>query len=692
MRGTYYQTIWRNGKTGETKFYFAPREPCDFAVDGLIVCVGNIGLYAYKMPLQLTGEYKNGVFRVETEKIPDESKEDSKTLLRYLSPELTPSQVNSIAQENIFLHCEQTNALDHFTEAGIDRKTAKRLLNKLLALKGQREMIRCLLKYGVDMDRIESLIKKGITLSQLSRNPYLTFLFHDIDIYCADTFAINYCQLSPYSFQRFNGFVYDALILSRNSGNTCIKLESMLQLIQIRMKKSVYPDIGMSMAILNCCLSGMNEHIVQEIVGNEIYIYERHIWEEEGSLIKNIRRLQTDKQTVIVNPDIEAIEKELGISYTQGQREAFKLLRQSGIKILTGPPGSGKTAVIRGLICAYEKEYGRSKVIRLSATTGRASQVMSNACHKKAETVNKMLDIRAFEGGLSKKDLSHPLQADFVIVDEVSMLGVQLASYLFQAIHSGAILLLVGDKDQLQSVEYGNVLEDLMAIPDMEVYHLTECIRQKGIIAENARKINRGYENLMQDDTFSVLNYTSTAEAKRQILSDTKKGELVLSTIKKGEIGTYQLNHNLQDRTGSICMVYGNIEYRVGNPVIMLKTNYENGYFNGDVGTVISGDGETMVVQFTDKTLSMNRQDIGYMTLAYCVTVHKSQGSESDIVRVILTDEAVGMNTRKILYTAITRAKKKVVIYNVNHSMEQAISNIHERARISILIERYKNF
>lgn len=692
MRGTYYQTIWRNGKTGETKFYFAPTEPCDFAMDGLIVCIGQIGLYAYKMPLQLIGNYQEGIFYVETAEIPIESKEDSKTLLKYLSPELTPTQLNVVAKENLFTFCEQNDAIDTLAKAGIDKRAAKRLLNKLLALKGQKEMIRCLLKYGIPVDRIESLIKKGITLAQLKKNPYLTFLFHDIGIYCADSFAIDYCKISAYSLQRFNGFVYDALILSRSSGNTCIRLESMLQLINVRMKKSVYPDIEMTLAILNCCLSNLYEHIVQEIIGDEIYIYERHIWMEENSLIRNICRLQTDKQKVISNINVDEIEKELGIRYTEGQRRAFQLLNRSGVKILTGPPGSGKTAVIQGMIAAYEKEFGRSKVIRLSATTGRASQVMSNACHKKAETVNKMLDIRAFEGGLSKKDLSHPLQADFVIVDEVSMLGIQLASYLFQAIRSGAILLLVGDKDQLQSVEYGNVLEDLISIPQMEVYHLTESIRQKGTIAENAKKINRGYENLQQDDSFQIFNYASYEAAKKQILSDTKKGELVLSTIKRGEIGTYQLNRALQDKSSTVCMAYGNTQYRIGNPVIMLKTNYDHGYFNGDVGTVISGDGETMVVQFADKKLAMDRQDIGNMTLAYCITVHKSQGSESDIVRVILTDEAAGMNTRKILYTAITRAKKKVVIYNVNHSMEQAIGNIHDRARISILVQRYKMY
>jgi len=287
---------------------------------------------------------------------------------------------------------------------------------------------------------------------------------------------------------------------------------------------------------------------------------------------------------MIENVKVDEIEKHLGIHYNMGQRQAFKLLRTSGVKILTGPPGSGKTALIKGILYAF-REHGK-KAFKLSATTGRASQVMSDACGYPAQTVNKMLDIRPYGEHYASKNLNNPLNAELLIVDEISMIGVELFSFLVQAVKSGTIVLLVGDKDQLQSVEYGNVLDDLIQCGLFEVYRLTEIMRQEGSICENAARINKGIFDLKPDLNFKLWDFQSTEEAFQALLKNFTYDSQILSPVKGGMLGTTHINQSVHKKTGGECLTYGGVDYCIGDRIIMLQTNYDIGYFNGDIGII----------------------------------------------------------------------------------------------------------
>ena len=306
--------------------------------------------------------------------------------------------------------------------------------------------------------------------------------------------------------------------------------------------------------------------------------------------------MQSSKQELEI-PDIEEIEKKLNITYTHGQRKVFQALKTTGIKILDpNAPGSGKTAVIKGLIQKFH-------AVKLSATTGRASQVLMEACQKEATTVHKLLDIRPYGENLTSKNINNPIQAELIIVDEVSMMGLKLASLLLQAVKNTSILLLVGDIDQLQSVEYGNVLSDLIHSGYVETYSLTEVVRQKGSILQNAKLINEGCTSLLVDQDFHYAECQDADEILSLLEENVRVDDQILTTIRKGKLGTRALNEKLQDKKTVYCTSFGDVDYYEKNRIIMTKTSYEAGYFNGDMGIILKMDSKGLAVQFKDKIL-----------------------------------------------------------------------------------------
>lgn len=689
MRGIYYQTLSRDEATGVTEFYVSPTEEVPFVCDGLVRCKGQIGIYAYRMPVYLTGTYQDGVFQVTSDQVPDETEHDMRMLLEYLADgELTEAQKNRILDAgNLFETAKQKNAVDVLVALQIKQNTAKRIIKNIRFLLEREKMTKTLMRQGIPLDRIERLIHKQINLDKLKLSPYLNFLFADIGIYHADAFAVTNCHMNPYAPQRLIGFVYDALMVSRNSGNSCISLPGLLRTIQYRMEKSVYPDAGFNMALLNFCLSEMGDRVTCYQHDNMIYVYETKIYQEETRLISDIERLSNSRTGACKSPDIREVEHTLGIQYTNGQKKCFEALKSSGIKIITGPPGSGKTAVIKGLIQCFQKE--KKGKVKLAATTGRAAQVLGETCGMPAVTVNKMLDIRPFENAVPGKTASEPIQADLLIVDEVSMLGLELASFLFSAVQNKTILILVGDKDQLPSVEYGNVLDDLIQCGKIETFCLTEVLRQGGTILKNAQLINHGNTNLVCDPSFQIHSCTEE-EAIRMVKARSQQADKLqfLSTIKKECLGIYQVNDMLQEKNRRRVLKYGKMEYFAGDRIIMTQTKYERGYFNGDIGTILRKEDAGILVQFQDKILLLEREDYLYMNLAYCVTIHKSQGSEFDEVHILLPDSVPGMLTRRLLYTAVTRAKQSVTIYSIGDALMHAIMNTEEKKRISLLPKR----
>lgn len=697
MIGKYYKTIERDMSTGETVFELALLENCEYAHNGILTCKGIIGVYAYGMPLEVKGEFHTPYFHVTGYCIVSQTERGIRSMLEYLYEDFTEAQTEAIiakCNNDILNLVREPSILDEALKRSKKKDDIRKtVLKRLKRLYEQEKLTRILLKYNIDINKIEMMYTRDISYEQFKANPYLCCLFHSASVYQADQFAYDENGVLPYTPTRLCGFLMDALLVYRQAGHVCMRPQDILHFINQRLKKSVYPDSRMTMSLLNYCVVLMKNYVSYHIVDDEIYLYENEVWEEEQTVIANLHRLNNSPADLISNPDILEIEKKLNMQYNKKQRDSFRLLETSGVKILTGPPGSGKTATLKGYIEAYKAMYPKRK-IQLAATTGRAAQVMTESTGIEAETINKMVDIRPFGGKYQGKNINNPIDADFIICDEISMLGLKLASYLFQAVKSGSLLILVGDEDQLQSVEYGNVLQDLIKSGFIEICRLTEVMRHSGAIIENAQKINTGVQRLTEDQNFHIHNCTEN-EAVQILLKEIQKEDVqVISPVKNGELGVYNLNKVVQKKKNTrkqLCLKYRQVEYYENDPIIMLETNYDKGYFNGDIGIIKGCDKEGLLVDFDNKIMHIGKNDYHVMMLAYAITAHKSQGSGFSHIHIMLPRQPENMLTRRIFYTAVTRAKTDVHIYNVSDAANYAISNYSEKPRLSLLGRLLKN-
>ncbi len=414
-------------------------------------------------------------------------------------------------------------------------------------------------------------------------------------------------------------------------------------------------------------------------------------------------------------------EKKAGLTFAEKQRAAILSALRSKISILTGGPGTGKTASLRALVEILKAKRVR---IHLAAPTGRAAQRLSESTGGFASTIHRLLKYDPAKGGFSANE-DTPLATDFLVVDEASMLDTRLAASLLQAIPSRAHLLLVGDTDQLPSVGAGNVLKDIIAVsaPGAEAHgsipvtKLDVIHRQKGQsqIVTTAHAINSGDPSLppsahelasiqaWADLTFVIADSPDDCLRKTIALCtefiprhydwfDRIRDVQVLAPMHRGVAGVGNLNTQLQAALNPHARGYRSLsgEYRPGDKVIQLRNNYDKNIFNGDIGAVTAVDPETaaLTIDFDGNTQTFERGETGDLALAYACSIHKSQGSEYPVVIVPLLKAHFMMLQRNLLYTAITRGKKKVFIVGEPAAYGMAVRNNESKLRGTHLREK----
>ena len=574
-----------------------------------------------------------------------------------------------------------------------------KIIGGLRRLADEESFTHLLFQYQFPLDLIESLYHSRITYQQLLEHPYMYLSKYDAPLDKIDVFALSECDIrdGEYHRERLRCFVLEAMKKSIRMGHSCLSFHSLVRFVNFLFKKDGYYHTQMPPCLVYLCVSELSGVLSIYETHQRPFVYFNTVWEDETKIIRNLVRLSQNIKQYQYSVDITAIEQQLGITYTQKQRNAFRLLGTSGIKILTGPPGSGKTALINGLMEMFQHQQSGCGTIRLAATTGMASKVMSAACNSKSQTLNKLLDVVPYSDRIEGKNHNNPIDADFIIVDEISMAGAQLFSILTDAVKNQSILLLVGDEDQLQSVEYGNILHDLIASGFVEVYRLNEILRQSGTIVQNAKKIQEGKHALICDKTFQIIpeEKGKLSSLLLSYLNEDPMKTKILCPVKKGEISTFTINQYLQNalmkKTGHCKPLtsYGHNNFYLADHVIMTKTNYEKGYTNGDQGIVVGYHHECLLVQFhSGVTLPLDRQDLHFTELAYATTIHKAQGTEADHILVVLPQGIDYMMSRRLLYTAVTRARKSVCIYSAPDVLQTAINNVGEHVRTSLLLTR----
>lgn len=406
-----------------------------------------------------------------------------------------------------------------------------------------------------------------------------------------------------------------------------------------------------------------------------------------------------------ISNSLKQLEIEMDIQFASQQKEAIIAALTKQALILTGGPGTGKTTTTIGMIRLFETENRR---IVLAAPTGRAAKRISETTDREAKTIHRLLEFSPHENGF-KRNLENPLDADVVIIDEMSMVDIVLMNRLMQAIPTHATVVLIGDTDQLPSVGAGNVLKGLIESRVIPVVTLTEIFRQaqQSMIVTNAHLINTGqipdlsgpndrnFFFIEEEDPDEVLNLVTSVISDRlprhynfHPIDDIQ----LLCPMRRGILGTENFNKCLQDELNpySEQAIRGWQTFRTGDKVMQIRNNYDYDVFNGDIGRIVEIDQieKLLAIRFADKQVVYDMADLNELVLAYATTIHKAQGSEYPVVVIPIHTQHYIMLQRNLLYTGITRAKEMVVIVGTKQALNICIRNNQVMKRNSYLSER----
>lgn len=682
MYGTYIKTLSRNEYTGETTFLFAPRQRVEGVKDGLITCTGVVIFADEDVPLYLDAVLQSDItYKVEKVRLPIPDKKED--LLKFLFPTMDSVKREKVAKalsDDILSFKEDAKIPLELTEQHF-------LLRKLEALKDWEELATYLLKEEIPLDKITTLVKRGMTIKKLLSNPYMDFLLSGIKC----KFAERHLKIDPYDIKRLTGYAYETYLWRKNAGDSCVELKTFVRSMNARLSMSKYPKALVNLPIVLYLIDRMEKFLVLKKIDGKYYVYGVKEETYETDTLRNLNRLTSEQVTWEDEVNLSKIEQEVGLSLNEGQKAAVKgLLSGTGLKVLTGAPGTGKTTVMKAVTSGFRQKFPQKRIY-LSATTGCASQVLKKSSGMDATTVHKMLEIKPYgTDDIHARSQTNPIPGDLIIVDEASMMGDELLSLLLNAVKSDTLLILVGDKEQLESVDYGSVLRELEKIKEVPFYYLTEVMRQQGTILHNARRIGAGQPKIHKDETFRCFDGKDEKQALEVILKE-KTGK-ILTPTHKGLLGVDYLNKLLQKHRNNrkVILSYGQTDFREGDPVLFTETNYRNGYFNGESGTITLVNQE-LFVQLPDREIPLKKEDYCAITLAYAMTIHKSQGSEFEKGIILLPKDAEHMLTRRLLYTAVTRCKKEVVLIGTNETYLSAVNNTKERKRISVLAKRFED-
>ena len=469
----------------------------------------------------------------------------------------------------------------------------------------------------------------------------------------------------------------------------------------------------------------------EEGAGRRIYL--PAFWRAEEEVALRIRELmlaiRPDKYAGAIRA-VSDFEKRRGIQFSPNQRDAIVRALETGVFVITGGPGTGKTTIIN---CILELLSDGNEVL-LCAPTGRAAKRMTEATGAEAKTIHRLLEYGG-EEGVFARDTNHPLEADCIIADEASMIDLMLMRSLLRAVEPGTRLILVGDADQLPSVGAGNVLGDILASGAVPCARLTDIYRQSETsrIVMNAHLINRGEMPLLNEKDTDFFferkaSYADTAQSVLSLITRRLPAYLgygakdaaslavrniqVLAPARKGECGVNTLNILLQEALnpaapGKPQLTWGEILFRLGDKVIQTKNDYRiewirhtaggdeegAGIFNGDVGfiTAVDPENSTLTVLFDEeKEVVYETADLESLEPAYCLSVHKSQGSEFPVVVMPVIGGPPMLLTRNLLYTAMTRARELVVLVGSEDVIRRMVENDHVARRYTTLAMRLR--
>ena len=602
---------------------------------------------------------------------------------------------------------------------GIGPKRRDMILASYTENRMMRDILLALEPYGVTVNQAYKLYKiyGELCLARIEEDPYQ--IIKDVDgigFVTADKIAQNVAGYTAESESRLRaGLLYALSTAANEYGHTYLPRPSLLN-FSVKLLGAPEDRLGDTLDTLIA-----HGEAVQQFVGETEAIFLPYYDRMETYIAEKLLKLS---QRPVENPffDFAAIQSAQKLELSGQQKQAVLAALNEGALVITGGPGTGKTTIIR-FITAIMEEIGLE--VALTAPTGRAAKRMSDATGHEAKTIHRLLEYVPGEGFLRNSD--DPLYCDMVIVDEMSMVDAALMNALLKAIPIGVRLILVGDADQLPSVGAGDVLRDIISSQTIRVMRLDEIFRQaqSSMIITNAHRINVGSAPLLDvpESDFLFEDVASQDRILDRILHIcTHPGEVlttneplldvqVLAPMKKGVLGVYNINAKLQAALNPPAPhkkehISGESIFREGDRIMQMKNNYKiewrrrlpngtsedgTGAFNGDLGTIhqIHELDRSMSVIFDDERLAVfDYTHIDELELAYCISIHKSQGSEFPIVILPMFGAASPMMTRNLLYTAITRAKRQVVCIGRRDALMSMVNNNRTDRRYTALCNR----
>ncbi|MBQ6441145.1 MAG: ATP-dependent RecD-like DNA helicase [Lachnospiraceae bacterium] len=703
-----------------------------------ITCVGNLGQVTPGENLRLDGEFVSHPsygeqFKIES--FQETAPESAEAIERYLGSGAVKGIGSALAARIVKKF--KTDALrimeeepERLTEIkGISERKAMEIAEQLTERKDLRQVILFLQQYGIALTLATKIFQAygNETYSILKTNPYrLSDDIRGIGFKTADEIASKVGIRADSDFRVRSGIIY-ILTQATSEGHTCLPKEELLQraVELLHVEPDLVDKSAMDLAI--------ERKIVFHESENTVFVYLASFYHMELHVASMLKKLDIRYPVPdeLLADRISRIEKETGIMLAPEQAEAVRSAARNGLFILTGGPGTGKTTTINAIIRYFEAE---GLDLFLAAPTGRAAKRMSEMTGFEARTIHRLLEVN---GGVSEdnpvsyfeRNELNPLETDAIIIDEVSMVDLPLMHALLKAILAGTRLILVGDVHQLPSVGPGAVLKDLISSRDFHVVSLKHIFRQaaQSDIILNAHAINEGTavipDNKSKDFFFlkryeadKIINVTlQLIQQKLPSYVEADPYEIqVLTPMRKGLLGSVRLNAVLQSYLNPESnekkeIPHGDGVLREGDKVMQTKNNYQlaweirsrynlvaesgEGVFNGDLGTIleINAFSETVTVAFDEgKLVSYPNKLLDDLELAYAMTIHKSQGSEYPAVIIPLMAGPKLLYNRNLLYTAVTRAKKCVVLVGDEHVFCDMIDNTTEQKRYSGLCERIK--
>ena len=720
LEGAVENIVYRNEENGYTVIEISDGDDYITAVG--IMPQANVG-----DTVKLTGVYTNHrnygrQFSAQICEIcrPTESAD----ILRYLSSGAIKGIGASTAQRLVSEFGEATlDVMETQPERvalikGISKSKALDFANQLKTNTGVRTLMLYLGEYGISNTsavKIYNALGAGC-VDRIRENPY---------ILCQGDFGVSFESadfiakkesLEPESGVRLRAGITYILRHNERNGHTCLPKEKLTAI------SADFLNVGIDR--INNCMEEMlfDRTLIGETFDEAEFVFTPQLHLSEmyvSSRIKMLLKFSAEKIKDI-DREIENCEKTDGITYADLQKKAIHSALTEGMLVLTGGPGTGKTTTLNAIIKILKD---KGKKVLLSAPTGRAAQRMSELTGDEAKTLHRLLEVSwdKHDNPVFNKNERNQLKCDALIVDEVSMVDTFIFESVMRALPLGCRLVLVGDSDQLPSVGPGNVLGDLIDSGIIPVVRLNEIFRQaqQSLIVTNAHKIVNGEMPVLSntDKDFFFLQRNNKTDVTNVII-DLCVNRLpkaygysafdniqVLSPSKKGELGTAELNSKLQNALNTKSddkqeVTIGSKTFRTGDKVMQIKNNYDirwfkdngetgEGIFNGDIGIIEKIDKKVKIIKisFYDKTAAYTYESASDLDFAYAVTVHKSQGNEFDAVIIPMFQGPPQLYYRNLLYTAVTRAKKTLILVGNPHTVEYMVNNNRRTKRYSGLKE-----